>query len=298
MMRTLLCVLRRTALATAGAAALAATPAARAELIYGVTDTQTLVTWDSTSATNLISGVAINGLQANERVLGIDFRPATGQLYALGSFSRLYTLNASTGMASLVGSGLGLTLNGSSFGFDFNPTIDRIRVVSDTNKNYVLHPDTGAGTIVTDLFYPAGDPNAGVDPSVVHSSYTNSFAGATTSQLYGLDTKLDLLATQANSAGTLGTVGPLGVDVTDVGGFDISGATGIAYVALTESNQSKSSFWTISLATGMATSMASEIAGGAIITAMAVAPAVPEPSATVLATGLAGLLACRLRRGR
>ena len=42
---------------------------------------------------------AITGLATGEMVLGIDFRPATSQLYALGSSSRLYTVNASSGAA-------------------------------------------------------------------------------------------------------------------------------------------------------------------------------------------------------
>src|SRR6186713_1397243 len=65
-----------------------------AELIYGIANqapATALLTWDSASPNNIQSGVFVTGLQANETVLGIDFRPATGQLYALGSTSRLYT---------------------------------------------------------------------------------------------------------------------------------------------------------------------------------------------------------------
>ena len=43
----------------------------------------------------MISSATITGLQAGETILGIDFRPATGELYALGSNSRLYTINPS-----------------------------------------------------------------------------------------------------------------------------------------------------------------------------------------------------------
>ena len=133
----------------------------------------------------------------------------TGSCTALGSFSRLYTVNTTTGAASLVGA-LGLALNGTAFGFDFNPSIDRIRVVSESDRNYVLHPDTGIATQVTNLFYGPADPNFGVNPNVVGSAYSNNIAGTPTTQLYGIDTNLDILVTQANSAGTLGTVGPIG----------------------------------------------------------------------------------------
>jgi hypothetical protein len=46
---------------------------------------------------------AITGLQSGESILGIDFRPLNGQLYALGSSSRLYTINLGTGAATAVG---------------------------------------------------------------------------------------------------------------------------------------------------------------------------------------------------
>ena len=86
--------------------------------------------------------------------------------------------------------------------------------------------------VATNLFYGPADPNFGVDPNVVHSAYTNNFPNAQSTQLYGIDTGLNILVTQANNAGTLGTVGPLGVDVGALGGFDISGTTGTAYAAM------------------------------------------------------------------
>ena len=43
------------------------------------------------------------------------------------------------------------------------------------------------------LAYAAGDPNAGANPNVVGSAYTNNFAGATTTTLYGIDSDLDIL---------------------------------------------------------------------------------------------------------
>jgi len=262
------------------------------EIIYGVTDSQFLVSWDSTAPESLLSGGPITGLQSNEQVLAIDFRPATGQLYALGSTSRLYTLNTSSSSVSLVGSTpFSPPINGSNFGFDFNPTIDRIRLDSDVNKNYVLNPNDGTATEVTDLFFGPGDVFAGEDPNVVHAAYTNSFAGATNTQLYGIDTGKDVLVTQANSAGTLGTVGSIGVDVTPVGGFDISGSSGVAYLAIRDTNRAASTFWSIDLATGIGSALG-EVGGGNIITAIAVAP-VPEPTTTLLLVTSLGLLTAR-----
>jgi hypothetical protein len=96
----------------------------------GLTTTNNLVTFDSATPGTVSSSIAITGLQANETILGIDFRPATQSLYGLGSSSRLYDLNLTTGAATQVGSAGAFTLSGNAFGFDFNPTVDRIRVVS------------------------------------------------------------------------------------------------------------------------------------------------------------------------
>lgn len=276
----------------AGAIALAVPAVATAGTAYGVTENQTLVTWNTATPGTVNSGIAISGLMNNEQIRGIDFRPATGELFALGSFNNLYTINIGTGMATNVGGGQFTPgLNGSSFGFDFNPTIDRIRVVSDADQNLVLNPNNGAATMVTPLFYAPGDVNEGMNPNVVSSAYTNSFAGSTMTQLYGLDTGLDVLVRQANSAGTLETVGSLGVDLTDVVGFDIEPGTNIAYATVQDATLSRSTFWTINLETGEA-SMIGEIGGGAFITSMAV---IPAPGAAGL-LAMAGAMGLRRRR--
>jgi hypothetical protein len=278
------------AAALAGLAVVAS--AAHAEIIFGVTLQQRLVSWDSAAPNAVLTGIGITGLQQNEQILGIDLRPATGQIYALGSFNRLYTLNPATGAATQVGAQFSTPLNGSNFGFDFNPTIDRIRVVSNTNNNYVLNPNTGALQLVaTNLNFAAGDANFGADPNVVHSAYNNNRVGATTSQLFGLDTGLDILVRQANNTGVLNTVGPVNTDLTEIGGFDISGLTGNAYAVVRDNVMVRSTFWNINLATG-AGSMIGEIGGGEIIVAMT---AVPAPGVGCL-VACGGLLAARRRR--
>ena len=263
------------------------------ELVWGVTENQFLVSWDSSTPGNLQSGFAITGLQTNEQILGIDFRPENNQLYGIGSSNRLYQIS-NQGVATQVGPAFNTVLDGSAFGYDFNPTIDRSRIDTDTNNNYVVNPNNGAIVQVTDLFYDAGDANFGVDPNVTHIGYTNSFAGADVTQLYAIDTGLDLLATQANSAGTLQTVGDLGIDITAMGGFDISGLSGIAYGAFQTSDSSFSNFYTIDLTTGQAT-LVGEIDGGIRITALAV-QTVPEPSAAVTLLTVLGIAVSRRKR--
>jgi hypothetical protein len=173
--------IQRAALAV-GIAGLAAI--SRGETVFASTLTGSLIRFDSATPGVIQSAFGIQGLAANESVRGIDFRPATGALFALGSFGNLYSLNTGNGQATLVAP-LSVALNANSNGLDFNPTVDRLRIIAETNQNLRVVPDTGATTVDGTLAFGAGDPNFGVDPNGVHAAYTNSFAGATSTTLYG-----------------------------------------------------------------------------------------------------------------
>jgi len=195
--------------------------------------------------------VKVTGLQPSETLLGIDFRPATGELYGLGSTSRLYRIDAFTGQATAVGGApLAIALSGTSFGFDFNPTVDRIRIVSNTGQNLRAHPDLGTivdfdavtpgvqpdGSLAYDATTADGDPadvNAGALPLAVAAAYTNPDNDpATGTALYVIDADLNAVTLQAPpNNGVLNTVGVLGANTTQLAGFDIA-TTNQAYAAL------------------------------------------------------------------
>lgn len=164
------------ALALACAAALMPVSASAAT-IFGVDETNRLVSFSSAAPGTLMSSVKISG--ANSSIEALDFRPLNNTLYGLGTDRVVYTINTMTGVATAASAALGI--EGSVFGFDFNPTIDRVRIVSNTNNNYVYNPNdgslTGAPTTTT-LGYAAGDPNAGRDPGVSAAAYTSSTFGA------------------------------------------------------------------------------------------------------------------------
>src|SRR5689334_15156374 len=88
---------------------------AAADTLWGVTSTGDLISFDSATP-NTVTTVAITGLQVGETIVGIDQRPATGQLYGLGSTSRLYVINPTTGVATAVNSTPFMALDGTSFG--------------------------------------------------------------------------------------------------------------------------------------------------------------------------------------
>lgn len=162
--------------------------------------------------------ITVTGLQNTETLLGIDFRPATGQLYGIGSTSRLYHINLESGAATALGTApFTPSINGTMIGFDFNPTVDRIRLVTNTTQDLRLHPETGAVVAVD------GNLNGYPNPMVAAVAYTNSFAGATTTQLFDIDPMTDRLYLQSPpNDGGLQLVGDLGIDITAVGGFDIA----------------------------------------------------------------------------
>ena len=192
---------------------------------------------------------AITGLQNNESILGIDFRPVNGQLYALGSSSRIYTINLGTGAATQVGSGtLSTPLMGTDFGFDFNPTVDRIRVVSNTGQNLRLNPNDGAVAAV-DMNLSPGMPMIGA------AAYTDNFAGTTSTSLFVIDHNTDKLYFQnPPNDGILVERGSLGIDITSSNGFDIGSRSQKAYLLATVGNETK--IFTVSTTTGSATMMA------------------------------------------
>jgi hypothetical protein len=221
------------------------------EMVYALTTSNRLLSFSSAAPGTITGAVAVSGLPEGEELLAIDFRPATGELYGIGSTSRLYAIDALSGAAMLVGTQpLSPTLEGAAFGLDFNPTVDRIRVVSDAEQNLRLNPNSGAAIVDGPLAYGDGDPNDGADPRIAAAGYTNNFSGTTTTALFAIDAELDILALQnPPNNGTLETIGPLGVDVTDQLGFDIT-PRGVAYVAFTPAAGGAARFGAIDTATG------------------------------------------------
>lgn len=239
----------------------------------GVTDMNELVSFD-TDTPNVATGMPITGLTGDEMIVGIDFRPADGQLYGLSSDSRLYTIDPATAVATQVGSDGAFALQGLEFGVDFNPVADRLRVVSDFAENLRLNPVDGTLTATdTDLAYAPGDINAGPEAIVVASAYTNNFVGAASTTLYGMDPSLDILVTQnPPNAGTLNTVGPLGFDVTDAIGFDIHGVSNDAF-AVFSTDGAESALYAIDLTSGAATLVGSIGAVPTFMRGLALVPA-------------------------
>lgn len=235
--------------------------APRTPRVFGLTDDQRLVSFQPGTPGFLLSDAPIGGLVAGEPLLGIDVRPATGELYALGASNRLYVIDPASAQATALPP-FSPALSGSELAFDFNPLPDRARVVTDAEQNLRLNPNDGAlaGTD-TPVDFAAGDVNAGQPRTIVGCAYTNDYAGASTTTLYAIDAGLDVLVSQGGldgvpspNGGQLFTRGPLGVDTNAFVGFDISPLGG-ALASLTPVSTGFSQLYTINLATGAATAI-------------------------------------------
>jgi Ca2+-binding RTX toxin-like protein len=214
--------------------------------LFALTNNNMLVAFDA-DRPEQATPIQVTGISGT--LVGVDFRPANGQLFGVSSTNQVYTINPTTGAATLVSNNpVPFTLNGNSFGVDFNPNPDRIRLVSDAEQNIRLNPATGGlalnpnGTpaIDTSLAYASGDVNANKNPNIVAAGYTNSVAPSPDAPnrrttLYEIDSNLDILVTQGSrnfltgdpntpdspNGGKLFTVGSLGVDFVGDAGFDI-----------------------------------------------------------------------------
>jgi hypothetical protein len=252
---------RRAVIALGATAALAApATASAAEQVVAATESNRLVTFVSSSPGNIERAVPITQLAAGDQIVALDVRPSNGQLYGLGSSSRIYRLNPLTGEAAQVGTQpFTPTLAGTSFGFDFNPTVDRIRLISDAEQSLRLSPETGESTSTDGtLSYAAGDAGAGTNPSAGGAAYSNNAADADATNLYAIDTGRDVLVRQdPPNAGTLNTVGALTVDAVEPVGFDVAG-TNRAIAALRLAGQPQADLYAIDLATGKATPTAAQ----------------------------------------
>lgn len=308
--------MRKNVLLAVAGLSLSVAGAAQAELIYGITGSTAGGSLFFADSANPGAATVINDfslvpgtqLLPGHGVRAIDFRPATGELYAISTLGsdlsqgQLYTVNLAT--ASLTRVGTGFTIPGQNtvrVSMDFNPVADRVRVVTSSGAlNYRLNPNTGAlVNIDTPLAYVAGDPNAGTNPPfVVGVAYANNVAGATSTREYVWDFDLDVLAEVTNfNGGTMSTVGPgdpSGFITFDGGvGLDISGATGIAYMSFDDSRSTgqAETLATVNLSTGLVTTI------GLFnpLNVLDISVFIPSPSAAAF-LGLGALAAARRRR--
>ena len=193
------------------------------------TESGKLISFNRATPKTLVGTATMTGLPAGDPLVGIDYRPSDSQLYGLTKAGKLFTLKPETGVATLKSTLTAVSgdddpytsLGGGTFGVDFNPVADRLRVVSSSGLNLRINVDTGATTTDTKI--------TGSTAGVSAAAYTNSVAGATSTQLYVLDNDSNVYLQDPPNNGTLTKVGSVVRDVSSGNGYDIDGRTGIGY---------------------------------------------------------------------
>lgn len=231
--------------------------------VTGLTQNNRLVTFAADMPGTITSTVKISGLGGD--LLGIDYRPLTGELYGVvragdgtGSF---VIIDDATGQvvssSPLVDvNGAPVVLVGTSFGVDFNPAADAIRIVSDADQNLRVLPSDRLvanvprviGTTFTD---GAINPGGAAITAVAYTNNDNNAATGTV--LYDVSSATDGLFSQnPPNDGTLVPVGAgLGLPVGDKAGFDIYTEAGVPDVALVSLvDRGRATISVLSLSTG------------------------------------------------
>jgi Domain of unknown function (DUF4394) len=221
--------------------------------VFYATDAANTLLQFSSNKPRKLRAKQITDLPDGVSIKGIDFRPASGDLYALGSNKVVYRLNPRTAIAVPEGPSFDRVpsiLNGdNTAGFDFNPTVDKIRVTSDARDNLRLNPDDGTLLSVDTMLTPA-------DVQVVGSAYTNSSFTATrptVTELYAYDVSgnMDRLwIRRPANAGTLIMPISTGLSLRGTLGFDIAGINNVGWVAGQKMGRSGSRLFRLDLSSG------------------------------------------------
>ena len=261
-----------------------------------------LARFDTSSPDTIDQTVAVTGIGPGEQLRGIDFRPATGELYALAitptagdDKGSIYTVDPQTGVATLLGPGPFSTAlaAGSQYAFDFNPAVDRIRIANGQDQSLRVNPNNGA---LVQFDTPLN--NASDDEEVTGGAYDRNVndvqpAGtpASLTTLFGIDFINDALVRiggvdggapeRSANAGVVTTIGPLGLTTGSAGnGFDIA-QDGTACAVFNNGNTGVTSLYSINLVTGAATAIDLLGNGAEIVRGFAIAPDDVPPAASV-----------------
>jgi hypothetical protein len=219
--------------------------AAHADTIVALVGEDILATVDTKTA----KSTGLTKIDGIGRVLGVDVRPADGQLYALASDGTIAIVDPATGKATPKSKIDAPLPEGAEITVDFNPAADKLRIIGSDGTN--LRVDVDAGKVTNDqpLKFADTDANVGQTPMIIAGAYSNSVKGTKETTLYDIDGTLGGLFRQAPpNDGILNTIGMTGLDVETIG-FDIvadgkGGNTGMLVA--------KGNLYTLDLTTGKA----------------------------------------------
>jgi len=211
-------LLARTLL-TSSALVLAA-GAAHATPAIGLAGDKTLVVIDS-NAGKATKSMDVTGV---DRLLGIDLRPATGQLIGVTDAHEIVEIDPETGAATVI-SKMDKMLplkDGQPVIVDFNPKANKLRFMTGMT-NHRVDIESGKVTVDGSLAFEEQDMHAGETPNIVAAAYINSYGKPDATAMYDIDATINAVIQQTSpNDGTLAAIGKLGVDAAETYAFDIA----------------------------------------------------------------------------
>ena len=194
-----------------------------AQTMLALTGDNKILMISSPNVPSVVSGpYAITGIAAGQTIVGIDYRPSDGRLYALAydaatSKGQLYTLagNGKTYSANPVNIYTTMELGtGNGTGFDFDPTQDNhITVTARNGALYILDADNGTivFTSYSKIDYLNGDTARSL-PVITGIAYTGNFYGTDSTLLTGFDASNNTIVQfNENNPQLIRTVGSTGL---------------------------------------------------------------------------------------
>ncbi|MDX5386615.1 MAG: DUF4394 domain-containing protein, partial [Marinobacter sp.] len=163
--------------------------------------------------------VAVGSLDVAGSVVGLDFRPASGELYALTDMGQLVLVDPMTAETTLVTASIG-ELAGARYDIDFNPAANALRLISDARQNFRM----GSPALVENAQQQAlVDGTFGYLQGVVATAYTNVNPGQEGTQMFVISADSRTFFQQNPNVGLLTRIGALfpNAESVDVKGYNV-----------------------------------------------------------------------------
>ena len=257
-------------------------------MVYGVSTANELVSFLASDPAT-VTKVAITGMSNNAQMVAIDFRPSDSVLFGVGTDNRVYTINRTTGAATLSAEMFdspndpsndftGLQAGQNDYAAAFDPRAAQgaaaLRLTSADAENLRVIPATGE-TFTDSLAYGSVgvppdfcDNTGAVNASAVAYSQdrvTNSSAAATIFVIASGSDGSSCLYTVDPANGELAIVGALSTSASsNTNGMAIAGGqNGLALAAL-DTGAANSTLVTLNLGNGTSSGDAEVVAGAAL----------------------------------
>ena len=175
----------------------------------------------NTETATVTASMPVKGV---DRLLGIDLRPATGQLIGVTSTFDIVEIDIATGDATVI-STMDKELpvaDGAPVIVDFNPMANKLRFMSGTT-NHRVDIESGAVTVDGSLAFEGADMHAGEAPAIAAAAYINSYGTPDKTAMFDIDSTIVALIQQTSpNDGTLAAIGKLGIEASETYAFDIA----------------------------------------------------------------------------